>query len=432
MSARDLSPPPSSSIPGVDGASVTGVSVECPVCDHSNPAGANYCNDCGAPVHLVGCPQCDAINDRDCAFCYKCRAPMTGRMLPGGKRNLSRPPPPQNDAAMDGDHGPLIIAAGSTAQQPAIAQRVQTPRLTLPERAIVEGSDSGALAPPSSPVKPVALSAATDRSDTLQASDEQTVSEPSTLPLDVPIPGDRLMRLFDEAHLAVPGGASAVEPVIVTRRTGRWSLWRWTPLAGGLLLVLFATSAIALFAHYRPGAIDRGIATARLALRGAASPALDGGAPRGNNPGEQAVPTVSQTFPAMAVSPDPLKRDVSVPDAPAVSREASGSAAPAATDPGTRSIPAASGNPSVRPPTRAVVAKRTPARTPGARTPKAPVTSAHGRSRTSAGAAARKPISTSKSNPPSGRNGSTARPVPCTAALAASGLCAPAAQGTSR
>ncbi|MEP6656083.1 MAG: hypothetical protein ABJC33_02545 [Betaproteobacteria bacterium] len=302
----------------------------------------------------------------------------------------------------------------------------------MPERAIVEGSDAGAIAPPGSAVEPVTSSVASDRSGTLHASAEQTVSEPDSLPLDVPIPGDRLMRLFDEAHLAVPGDAGVAEPVIVTRRTGHWSRWPRIMLAGGLLFALLATSAIALFAHYRPGAIDRGVATARMALRGGVSPTTDAIAPRGNSPVQRAVP-VSTTLPAAVVSADPPPRDAGIPEVPAVASEASGMAAPAPKDPDARSMPAASGNASVRPPTRAAVAKRTPARTAGVRTPKAPVTSAHGgRSRTSAGVAARKPSSTGKSTLSGARNSSPARPVPCTAAQAASGLCAPAAQDIGR
>jgi hypothetical protein len=401
MSAPFLSPPPSSPVLGVGALGATVFSVECPVCDHANPAGAKYCNDCGSRVHLAGCSQCDAINERESAFCYKCGAPMGGRTSAEREAEPVALVPSANDAATDADHGSITIAARSATPEPAIAGCVVTQRLTVPERAVVEGPDPGALATTGSPVKPVAPSPALDRSEPQEPS-EETASRPRTSPLDVPILEDRPMHFIDDAHPAIPYGVSIVEPVVVTSRTRRRSRGRRTTLTVGLLLVLFATAAIAVFAHYRPGAIDRTIATARS---------------------------------AMAVSLAPPKRDAGAPDAPASSSEPSGLllGAHAAEEPGTRSISTAPGSASVRPPTQApVIAGRTPARTPGAGTRKAPIASAHSRSPTSAGVSARRPFSTSTSDPAGGRNGSAARPVPCTAAVVAVGLCTPAAQSSDR
>src|SRR2546430_17664144 len=46
----------------------------CAFCDHHNPAGANFCNDCGSPLHLKPCNQCDAVNHEAATNCYKCGA----------------------------------------------------------------------------------------------------------------------------------------------------------------------------------------------------------------------------------------------------------------------------------------------------------------------------------------------------------------------
>ena len=46
----------------------------CPFCDHRNPAGAKFCNDCGSPLHLKPCNQCDAVNHQAATNCYKCGA----------------------------------------------------------------------------------------------------------------------------------------------------------------------------------------------------------------------------------------------------------------------------------------------------------------------------------------------------------------------
>ncbi|MDQ6618727.1 MAG: zinc ribbon domain-containing protein [Pseudomonadota bacterium] len=50
--------------------------VACPVCEHGNPTGARFCNQCGSPVHLLECAACDAINDGAAESCYKCAQPL--------------------------------------------------------------------------------------------------------------------------------------------------------------------------------------------------------------------------------------------------------------------------------------------------------------------------------------------------------------------
>jgi hypothetical protein len=44
----------------------------CPFCDHRNPVGAKFCNDCGSP--LKPCNQCDAVNHQAATNCCKCGA----------------------------------------------------------------------------------------------------------------------------------------------------------------------------------------------------------------------------------------------------------------------------------------------------------------------------------------------------------------------
>ena len=47
---------------------------QCLFCDHVNPVGAKFCNDCGSPLHLKPCKQCEAINDHAAENCYQCGA----------------------------------------------------------------------------------------------------------------------------------------------------------------------------------------------------------------------------------------------------------------------------------------------------------------------------------------------------------------------
>ena len=56
-------------------------SIGCSFCQHANPAGAKFCNECGAVLRLQPCPHCDAINDRDAARCHHCDATLSGTVL---------------------------------------------------------------------------------------------------------------------------------------------------------------------------------------------------------------------------------------------------------------------------------------------------------------------------------------------------------------
>ncbi len=44
----------------------------CLFCQHANPAGAKFCNECGSGLRLQPCERCDAINDRDAPQCHHC------------------------------------------------------------------------------------------------------------------------------------------------------------------------------------------------------------------------------------------------------------------------------------------------------------------------------------------------------------------------
>src|SRR5438105_5946319 len=48
----------------------------CRFCDHANPAGARFCNECGSPLYLKPCPQCEAVNDGAASQCFQCGAAL--------------------------------------------------------------------------------------------------------------------------------------------------------------------------------------------------------------------------------------------------------------------------------------------------------------------------------------------------------------------
>jgi hypothetical protein len=89
---------------------VAAYSVRCPSCDHANPRGANYCNQCGMPVHFEECGRCEAINLRGAPSCHKC-----GCILPGS-------------ATLEPVAVPPAVTAASASQEilPEPDQTVQT------------------------------------------------------------------------------------------------------------------------------------------------------------------------------------------------------------------------------------------------------------------------------------------------------------------
>jgi len=44
----------------------------CPVCEHRNPRGSRFCNECGSPLQLRFCPQCHAAEDVMSLECRTC------------------------------------------------------------------------------------------------------------------------------------------------------------------------------------------------------------------------------------------------------------------------------------------------------------------------------------------------------------------------
>jgi hypothetical protein len=94
----------------------------CFFCDHTNPAAAKFCNECGSPLHLKLCAQCEAINDRAARTCYQCGAtdsalgvtPEVVAETPGGQNLDATPPIVSRDLGAPGgqtlDATPPIIS----------------------------------------------------------------------------------------------------------------------------------------------------------------------------------------------------------------------------------------------------------------------------------------------------------------------------------
>ena len=58
--------------------------LQCLFCNHLNPGGATFCNDCGSQLQLQQCDLCGSINKRSAKICYKCGAPFVALAAHGG------------------------------------------------------------------------------------------------------------------------------------------------------------------------------------------------------------------------------------------------------------------------------------------------------------------------------------------------------------
>jgi ribosomal protein L40E len=107
--------------------------LQCLFCNHLNPAGASFCNNCGSELHLQPCDRCGALNKRTEKGCHKCGASFT---LPAASaRNGSVPALTEVEPA----NLPPGQGAAATQNKPARLSRrtLQLAALTLLFVAIV-------------------------------------------------------------------------------------------------------------------------------------------------------------------------------------------------------------------------------------------------------------------------------------------------------
>ena len=69
----------------------------CRFCEHDNPAGARFCNECGSPLYLRPCVQCEAVNDGAAPQCFQCGAAL-----------------PKDDADQEAPVGTMAVLSNAT------------------------------------------------------------------------------------------------------------------------------------------------------------------------------------------------------------------------------------------------------------------------------------------------------------------------------
>jgi hypothetical protein len=71
--------------------------MDCPQCQHANPAGARFCNVCGAQLEVI-CPACSQVNPPGSRFCNACG------------HTLAQPPTPVASFASPTSYTPKHLA----------------------------------------------------------------------------------------------------------------------------------------------------------------------------------------------------------------------------------------------------------------------------------------------------------------------------------
>lgn len=107
--------------------------LQCLFCNHLNPAGASFCNNCGSELHLQPCDRCGALNKRTEKGCHKCGASFT---LPAASGRNAAVPALNEEEPANLPPGHVTVA---TQNKPARLSRrtLQLAALTLLFVAIV-------------------------------------------------------------------------------------------------------------------------------------------------------------------------------------------------------------------------------------------------------------------------------------------------------
>ena len=67
--------------------------MHCAQCQQVNPAGAKFCNECGAPLPRP-CQACGQVNLPQAKFCNECGTSLSGDVIGTGPSRMASPPAP--------------------------------------------------------------------------------------------------------------------------------------------------------------------------------------------------------------------------------------------------------------------------------------------------------------------------------------------------
>jgi hypothetical protein len=108
----------------------------CPVCEHRNPRGSRFCNECGSPLQLRFCPACHAAEDVMSLNCRSCGEKLPVVMvtdeeldptdIPVNTENIWREDAPTPTFAKADDDVPVTVHGGD-APAPAFPNTAPAP-----------------------------------------------------------------------------------------------------------------------------------------------------------------------------------------------------------------------------------------------------------------------------------------------------------------
>lgn len=186
--------------------------MQCLSCDHDNPLGSKFCQECGSRLNLKLCKECEAINENAAASCHSCGKPFpvaplhrppqaTPNKRPDGARSASA------SAIAVGLLMAAIIAGGAyffyaepglrhATAEPAVPR--QAPMTPLPQPAVL--SAPVIVAVPDAPAAPLPA--------------ESAVGTPT----DMPKSAASARRVMAEPAAAGSTAAPEKRPVTHTKR----------------------------------------------------------------------------------------------------------------------------------------------------------------------------------------------------------------------
>src|SRR3989441_7854892 len=96
--------------------------MQCPRCQHENPAGVKFCGECGAPLALL-CPACRSSHPVGNKFCGECGAPLGGDRSPRSSVPLAEvvPTPLESKYATPQTYTPKHLAEKILTSKGALA-----------------------------------------------------------------------------------------------------------------------------------------------------------------------------------------------------------------------------------------------------------------------------------------------------------------------
>src|SRR5262245_23809673 len=108
----------------------------CPVCEHRNPRGSRFCNECGSPLQLRFCPACHAAEDVMSLKCSSCGEKLPVMVLtdeavdptdfPVNTENIWKDDAPTPTFAKRDDDVPVTVHGGD-APAPAFENTAPAP-----------------------------------------------------------------------------------------------------------------------------------------------------------------------------------------------------------------------------------------------------------------------------------------------------------------